>query len=583
MRMLSAAALFLAMAGFGAAQILTFDVIGTYTGLSNPNGDATTPFINPNRFELKFSTDNTFTPTLSGPNFTALTHITYTNNGVTQPAPQGSMLLCTLACDGIESGGFDVTMNSIFGSGDVLEFQFSGAQLFSGTVVTPTVLTGIFPLSGGGAGGVGARYQDPIKPCCATETVANVLVVITVQAPSAPVIGSLTPSAITAGSVGFPLTVNGSGFQAGALVYWNGSPLVTVFTDMNHLVATVTDNLIALPAIATVTVANPGPLFSNALPFTITTPFTGSLTILTPPVLPPGHAGVFYSQRVIAVSGSPPYSFSLISGGLPAGLSLSGSGVISGTPTVDTTANFTVAVEDSVSASAQQTFSLTISPITFDFTSALRVAQVADGLNLKTLFIITNLDQAPTDYVFRFWDDSGNPLRLPIVNRSPGTLTGTLAAGGTTFAETPGNSPSLLQGWAEVASTGRIGVTAIFRTLTAGQPASEAAVTGVSSGNRIILPFDNTQGFVTGVAVANTNPSQPLTIPLVFQLDDGSEIGGSLFLPARAHTAFNLATRFPVLAGARGSILFAASSPDITVVGLSFNPNGSFASLASFQ
>jgi len=155
--------------------------------------------------------------------------------------------------------------------------------------------------------------------------------------------------------------------------------------------------------------------------------------------------------------------------------------------------------------------------------------------------------------------------------------------GGIIFAETPGTSASLLQGWAEVASTGRLGVTTIFRSVIPGRPDSEGTVTGVSSGSRITLPFDNTQGFVTGVAVANTNPSQSLTISLTFQFDDGSEISGSLFLTAHAHTAFVLPTRFSSTAGARGSILFTASSPDVTVVGLRFNPNGSFTSLGSFQ
>jgi hypothetical protein len=162
------------------------------------------------------------------------------------------------------------------------------------------------------------------------------------------------------------------------------------------------------------------------------------------------------------------------------------------------------------------------------------------------------------------------------------SLTGTLAVGGTTFAETPGTSPSLLQGWAEVASTGRLGVTTIFRSVTPGK-ISEGTVTGVSSGSRVILPFDNTQGLGTSIAVANTNPTQSLSISLVFQLDTGAQISGSLFLTAHAHTAFSLATMFPAVAGARGSILFSASSPDITVVGLRFNPAGSFTSLSSFQ
>jgi hypothetical protein len=98
------------------------------------------------------------------------------------------------------------------------------------------------------------------------------------------------------------------------------------------------------------------------------------------------------------------------------------------------------------------------------------------------------------------------------------------------------------------------------------------------------LQFDNTQGFSTGVAIANTNPSQSLNISLVFQLENGSQINGSLLLTAHAHKAFDLATMFPAVAGVRGSIVFTASSPDITVVGLSFTPGATgFTSVSSFQ
>jgi len=584
MRKLTLAALFLATAVLGTAQTYTFDIIGTYSGVvSNPNNDATTPFTGGN-FELRFSTDNIFTPTLSGPDFTALKNITYTNNGVAKNPVQGGMVLCSLACNATESGGLDVILSSVYGSGDFLEFQLSGPQLFTGNVNTATVTTGIFQLSPGGGGTVGARYLGPSDTmCCANEGVVNVTVIITVQSPNGPIISFLTPPGATVGGSGFPLTVNGSGFQVGALVYWNGAPLLTNFTDANHLIATVPFNLIAFSGTASVTVANPGPVFSNAVGFTVSPFFNGSLTFLTPSTLPTGHIGAFYTQMLQATGGTAPYSFSLISGQLPAGLSLSPSGVISGTPTVNATSTFTVGVADNIFASATQSFNLTISPQTFDFSSALRVAQVAEGLNWKTLFIVTNLDPTPTNYQFRFWDDNGNALALPLVNSSPGLLTGTLAAGGSTFAETPGNSPSLLQGWAEVTSTGRIGVTTIFRSVIPGRPDSEGTVTGVSSGSRVILPFDNTQGFVTGLAVANTNPNQTITITLLFQFDNGSQTSGSLTLGPHAHAAFTLPSRFPAAAAGRGSILFTAPSSDITVVGLRFSPNGSFTSLSSFQ
>ena len=73
---------------------------------------------------------------------------------------------------------------------------------------------------------------------------------------------------------------------------------------------------------------------------------TGSLVITTTQ-LPAGTVQVFYSATLGASGGTPPYTWSRISGTLPIGLGLSSSGVISGTPTVAGGSNFTVQVQDS--------------------------------------------------------------------------------------------------------------------------------------------------------------------------------------------------------------------------------------------
>lgn len=50
--------------------------------------------------------------------------------------------------------------------------------------------------------------------------------------------------------------------------------------------------------------------------------------------LPDGTQGVAYSYTLTASGGVPPYSYSIINGVLPAGITLNGStGVLSGTPT----------------------------------------------------------------------------------------------------------------------------------------------------------------------------------------------------------------------------------------------------------
>src|SRR4029453_4589032 len=71
---------------------------------------------------------------------------------------------------------------------------------------------------------------------------------------------------------------------------------------------------------------------------------------VTTATLPPGPIGKAYSATLTARGGTPPYSWAIVSGALPAGLSLAaGTGVISGTPTASGTSSFTV----QVSAGAQ--------------------------------------------------------------------------------------------------------------------------------------------------------------------------------------------------------------------------------------
>ncbi|HEY3839663.1 MAG TPA: putative Ig domain-containing protein, partial [Bryobacteraceae bacterium] len=66
------------------------------------------------------------------------------------------------------------------------------------------------------------------------------------------------------------------------------------------------------------------------------------LNITTSPLLIPGAVGVNYSQPLSATSGNPPYTWTLVSGALPAGVTLSPNGLISGVPTVSGTSTFTV-------------------------------------------------------------------------------------------------------------------------------------------------------------------------------------------------------------------------------------------------
>ncbi|MCC7509033.1 MAG: choice-of-anchor D domain-containing protein [Planctomycetes bacterium] len=89
----------------------------------------------------------------------------------------------------------------------------------------------------------------------------------------------------------------------------------------------------------------------------------GSLTIISSPSMPTGAEGVFYTQTLQAVAGTTPYTWALIGGALPSGVTLSTGGVISGTPAVSTGGqqyNFTVRVTDNVAATDTENFTLYI-------------------------------------------------------------------------------------------------------------------------------------------------------------------------------------------------------------------------------
>jgi len=81
---------------------------------------------------------------------------------------------------------------------------------------------------------------------------------------------------------------------------------------------------------------------------------------LAPTTLPDGTSGVAYNQTLTASGGSSPYSFAVTAGALPSGLTLSTGGVLSGTPTVAGTANFTITALSFGPCSGRQAYTLAI-------------------------------------------------------------------------------------------------------------------------------------------------------------------------------------------------------------------------------
>jgi hypothetical protein len=76
--------------------------------------------------------------------------------------------------------------------------------------------------------------------------------------------------------------------------------------------------------------------------------------------LPGGFVAGGYSSTLAATGGSTPYSWTLLSGSLPNGLTLNAGGVLSGTPSLAGSFPFTVQVKDASSNTASRNFSINV-------------------------------------------------------------------------------------------------------------------------------------------------------------------------------------------------------------------------------
>ena len=119
---------------------------------------------------------------------------------------------------------------------------------------------------------------------------------------------------------------------------------------------------------------------------------SGATTLtITTTSLAAGSIGAAYSQTLAATGGTTPYTWAVASGTLPAGLTLSGAGVISGTPTASATVSVTFRATDSATtkATATKALSITISATSSDgaalFSSTCARCHTAAKLSGRTV------------------------------------------------------------------------------------------------------------------------------------------------------------------------------------------------------
>jgi hypothetical protein len=165
----------------------------------------------------------------------------------------------------------------------------------------------------------------------------------------------------------------------------------------------------------------------------VNAPQWSALTITTT-ALPQGKVDNGYSQALAASGRVAPYTWSIVSGSLPAGLSLSPTtGVISGTPTAAGVSTFTVQVADSESApvTAESPFSLTVAAAPMASSTTLSSSALTAGIGMNITFTATVAGNGgvPTGTV-TFYSESTS-LGTGVLADGIATLTTSFAAAGT--------------------------------------------------------------------------------------------------------------------------------------------------------
>ena len=230
----------------------------------------------------------------------------------------------------------------------------------------------------------------------------------------------------------------------------------------------------------------------TSAPATVSIAVSAPTISIGPASLSAGAIGTSYNETVTASGGTGPYIFT--AGSLPAGLTLSSGGVVSGTPTAGGTFNFTITATDSSTGtgapfSASRAYSLTIADPTISIAPTILTAAAVNTAYSRT--ITASGGTAGYSYAV-----TAGSLPAGLTLSSGGTLSGTPTASGSfNFTITATDSST---------GTGPFtGSRAYSLSVTANPPVANgvaATVAPNSTNNPITL--DITGGAATSVAVA---------------------------------------------------------------------------------
>jgi hypothetical protein len=210
-------------------------------------------------------------------------------------------------------------------------------------------------------------------------------------------------------------------------------------------------------------------------------------------------------------------------------------------------------------------------------------AHFASGGGWETIITLINKGTASAQAQVNFYDESGNPATVPLDFPQGGATvngpnyTASIKPGAVAVIESQGGTNTSV-GSVQLLSDGKVSGFLIFRYLPTVQ---EAAVDlQVQPAPIYTLPFDNTGGISTGIALSATSAS-PTTVQLVIQDDKGTLITtDTITLSSRGHFSFVLGTRYTAAAGIRGTIQFQSpAGSQIGIIGIRALATGAYTTI----
>jgi hypothetical protein len=169
--------------------------------------------------------------------------------------------------------------------------------------------------------------------------------------PSAVWIFKMPVSTLTTGSGSVVQVINGG---QDCNVFWRVGTSATIGTTSHVAGTIIADQSITLNTGASISgralaligaVTLDGSNVASKCSLAVAPPGCPTIT-LAPATLPIGRVGVAYSQQITASGGTGPYTFSVVSGTLPVGMTLSSGGLLSGTPSTVGFPPITIAATD---------------------------------------------------------------------------------------------------------------------------------------------------------------------------------------------------------------------------------------------